>query len=171
MPQLVAWDKRYKDDGLQVIGIHCQDGSDDEVLKVAKDLKMKFPVTKDGRSAPSLPVSGIPHMFVFDAKGDLIYDGHPRDEEAERAIKRALREAPKPGQGGRPAAASGPAPQNAELIPQRVWTNAKGRTMTAALLAVEGDTAKFKMANGSVLSYPVADLAAADQETIRAAGK
>lgn len=157
MPQLVAWDKKYRDNGLQVIGIHCQDGTDAEVMKVANDLRVKFPITTGGRSAVNF--SGIPRMFVFGSKGDLIYQGHPMDEDADKIIKRALREIDR-----KPAAASAFAP--AELIPQRAWTNTDGRTITAAVVSADASNVKFKMPNGAVVSYALDKLAAADRQAI-----
>lgn len=40
----------------------------------------------------------------------------------------------------------------------REWTNREGKSITATLIAVEGEVALLRMANGTVYRYPVANL-------------
>ena len=179
MPQLVALHKRNEDKGLVVIGFHCQQATDDEVKDMVKKLKMKFPVTKGG-SGPSKG-NGIPHTLVFDVEGKLAFEGHPADAEFEKAVKKSLKAVaagapgsglgPKPGTTPATKPGATPGAKPAALIPERAWTNADGKVMMAALVSVDGDTAKFKMKAGNIIAYSISKLVADDQATIKEAAE
>lgn len=55
---------------------------------------------------------------------------------------------------------------NAEESP-RTWTNAEGRTITAALVSLAGDQVSLKLENGHVATIAVTTLSQADQEHLR----
>ncbi len=160
MPHLVQMDKRYGKKGLQLIGVHRQGGSDEAVKKVVDKLKIKFPIAKSG----SGPVStkGIPHLFVFSTEGKLVFSGHPM-AGADKVIKKELRKvvAKEEDDGyGLPER-----PKN--LTEMRQWTNNKGKTMTAALVSVDGDKAKLQLfKDNRIVEYPIASLSEADQKVI-----
>ena len=160
--------------------MHCQSATDDEVQEVVKKMKIKFPVTKGG-GGPTKG-NGIPHTLVFDTSGKLVFEGHPQAAEFDKAVKKALREvaaapasglSPKPGTS--PSAPSTPSTKPgakpAALIAERAWTNTDGKVMMAALVAVEGDNAKFKKKDGSTFSYPISKLVEDDQTTIKEAAE
>jgi hypothetical protein len=88
--------KRYKDKML-VFGANSQDGTDGEILEVVKKYKLTFTITK-GVTSP-IVFSKIPHAFVFDTTGVLIFSGKETDAEYERSLRKATQ-----GAGG-PAAA------------------------------------------------------------------
>ena len=180
MPQLVALHKKNEDKGLAVVGLHCQQATDDEVKDVVKKLKMKFPVTKGG-GGPSKG-NGIPHTLVFDVAGKLVFEGHPAEPDFEKAVKKALKEVvatagsgsglgPKPGTTPATPATTKPGAKPAALVSERAWTNADGKIMMAALISVDGDSAKFKKKDGTVFSYPVSKLVADDQTAIKEAAE
>jgi hypothetical protein len=175
MPQLVALHKRNEDKGLAVVAMHRQNATDDEVKEVVKKLKMKFPVTKGG-SGPSKG-NGIPHSLVFDVEGKLVFEGHPADADFEKAVKKSLKAvaASSPSSGLSPKPGATPSTTKpakpAVLIAERAWTNTEGKTMTAALLSVDGENAKFKMKSGSTVSYPLNKLSDEDQATIKEAAE
>ncbi len=162
---------------MQLIGIHAQGGTDEEILKPIKAAKIKYPIAKSG-SGP-LPVTGIPHMFVFDAAGKLAWQGHGAGD-AEKAIRKALKDVKAGGAGAETAGSSSPTPSAsssstpaapAVLIPERSWTNADGKQLTAALLGVSGDDGNFRRRDGTKFSYPLTKLVQADQDAIQAALK
>lgn len=90
LPHIEQIAKRNKDKML-VFGAHSQRASDEEVKKVVKKYKLTYTIT-NGASGP-INVSGIPHAFVFDTTGALIFHGHPADKEFESAVRKATREA------------------------------------------------------------------------------
>ena len=186
MPQLVALSKRYDDKGLQVIGLHVQNATEDEIKAKVKQLKIPFPVTTGGGGPKS--GGGIPHSIVFDPEGKMTFEGHPADPDFEKAVKKALKSVtvaagsasglgePKPagsklgssGGSSLGSAAAKPVKPGA-LIPLRTWTSSDGRTMSAALLSVDGANGKFKKADGTTFTMPLNRLADDDQKIIEEA--
>jgi thiol-disulfide isomerase/thioredoxin len=93
LPDLAKLAKRYDDKGLVVVGLERQNSTAEDINKVLKDARVKYPVMKGG-SAP-VSTGGIPHACVFGVDGKLVWHGHPADKEFERALKAALREVAK----------------------------------------------------------------------------
>jgi hypothetical protein len=188
MPQLVALSKRYDDKGLQVIGLHVQNATEDEIKTKVKQLKIPFPVTTGGGGPKS--GGGIPHSVVFDTSGKMTFEGHPADPDFEKAVKKALKSVaaagsssglgePKPagsklgsssglGSSSLGSAAAKPVKPGA-LIPLRTWKSADGRSMSAALLSVDGANGKFKKSDGTTFTMPLSRLAEDDQKVIEEA--
>ena len=75
-------------DKMLVFGAHSQNGTDDEVKAVVKKNHLSYTITK-GMNGP-VNFSGIPHAFVFDTTGALIFDGHPADKEFEKAVRKSV---------------------------------------------------------------------------------
>ena len=166
MPHLVQMDKRYAKKGLQLIGAHVQSATNEAVAKKAKSLKMEFPVTK-GVQGPSLGLTGIPNIVVFDATGKLIFAGHPMND-ADKVIKKALRDVTATAEEGGASAKRGfGLPERVKnLSEMRAWKNAEGKVIQAALVSVDGENAKLKLKNGKSVDYPIAKLSEADQAFI-----
>jgi len=173
MPQLAAMDKRYKAKGLRLIGIHSQAGTDEEILVPVKRNKAKYAIARNGRSP--VEFNGIPHMFIFNAKGEMVFDGR-MGAEAEKLIKRELRAVSSPGGEDDDEDDDGPfAPKKpaagGPLVAERTWTSADGRTMTAALMAVKDGTGTFKRKDGKSFELALEKLAEADRKVVEEAEK
>ena len=82
MPQLVKLQDELRDSGFVVMAPHVQNGTEEEVAKVARGLKINFTVT-EGSTVPGESVSGIPAAFLFDASGKLVSKGHPSSMKQE----------------------------------------------------------------------------------------
>lgn len=89
LPELARLAKANEKKGLVVVGLECQNGTKDQILKLLKDARVKYPVMSGG-SAPG-GTGTIPHACVFDTSGKLVWTGNPHDEEFERAVKKELR--------------------------------------------------------------------------------
>lgn len=89
LPELAKMAKRYEKKGLVVVGMEMQNSSKEDVLKVLKKAKVKYPVMSGG-STPAAG-GGIPHVLVFGGDGKLVFEGRPEAEEFEDAVKDALR--------------------------------------------------------------------------------
>lgn len=93
LPHIEKLAKRNKADTI-FIGAESQNSSDTEIKEVVKKNRLSYTITKGGVNGP-VNFSGIPHAFVFDTTGKLIFHGHPSDRDFEKAIRNA----------GKPAAA------------------------------------------------------------------
>jgi len=91
LPDLAKMAKSGEKKGLAVIGLERQNSSKEDILKVLKSAKVEYPVMSGG-SAPG-GTGGIPHVCVFDVTGKIVFNGNPHDEEFEKAVKKAMREA------------------------------------------------------------------------------
>ena len=89
LPEMAKMAKRYEKKGLVVVGLERQGSTKEDILKVLKDAKVKYPVMAGG-SGP-VPSDGIPHAMVFGADGKLVWHGHPADGEFEDSVKDALK--------------------------------------------------------------------------------
>ena len=87
LPDIEKIARRYKDKML-VFGAHAQNASDEEVKAVVKKNRLSYTITKNMRSP--VQVGTIPHVFLFDPSGSLIYHGHPADKEFEKMLRKAV---------------------------------------------------------------------------------
>jgi cytochrome c biogenesis protein CcmG, thiol:disulfide interchange protein DsbE len=97
IPELQAIHTRYRDRGLELIGVSVDgDGSDDAVRAFMSDFKMTFPVWRDPdeRISTQFLAVGVPATFLIDKAGILRWRKTgpiaPNDTSLSAAIKRAL---------------------------------------------------------------------------------
>ena len=79
MPRIAkTYAESLKDDpNIELIHFSC-DQNDEKALAWAKEHDVKFPVVKPKGGNPlDLHTQGIPHLFIVDANGKLIEEGHP----------------------------------------------------------------------------------------------
>ncbi len=163
MPTFNALAKRHESKGLKVIGAESQNSSDEEVQKIVKSMKIKFPVTA-GASHP-LQFSGIPHTAVFAADGTMLFEGHPSDKDFDRAVRDALKTAgPAKDKAGEETAST--TKSDGPLVAERTWTNAEGKPVAAALLKVDNGKGTFRRKDGTTFTYALEKLSSSDQELI-----
>ncbi|MBK1855360.1 TlpA family protein disulfide reductase [Verrucomicrobiaceae bacterium 5K15] len=160
MPHISKLHKRYSAKGLMLVAAESQGSTTEAIDKVVKKNRLECSVTKFVRG-PKLS-SGLPHMAVFDVDGNLVFSGRPGDE-ADRVIKKELKRASGDVAESEDTSASGP------LVKNRTWTNANGRTMSAMLVSLEGNTGTFRKVGGTPFDYDITKLSEADQEMIREA--
>jgi thiol-disulfide isomerase/thioredoxin len=87
LPDIEKIAKRYKDK-MVVIGAHSQNATDDEVRDVVKKNRLSYTITK-GVNGP-VNFNAIPHVFVFDTAGKMLFEGHPADKEFDKAIRKSV---------------------------------------------------------------------------------
>ena len=93
LPGMAKLAKSNEKKGLVVVGLECQGGSKEVILKLLKSAHVEYPVMAGG-SAPG-GTGSIPHVCVFDTTGKLVWIGNPHDDNFERAVKKQLREVKK----------------------------------------------------------------------------
>ncbi len=80
--------EKYKDKGVLIISL--SDENDATVKPFVKQMKMKYLVASGSKSIDDFGVNGIPHAFLTDTKGKVIWAGHPMaglEESIENAVK------------------------------------------------------------------------------------
>lgn len=164
MPHLVEMDKRNRKKGLRIIAPERQNSSEEDIKKLTDEHKVEYTISR-GTSGP-VSTRGIPHAFVFDSTGQLVFSGHPGNDDFERTVKKALRDVKDVDE-----AKSSLTVTKGPLINQRSWTNHEGKSIVATAMDVEGENVNFKMKNGRIVSYPLAQLSEDDQALLKEAAE
>jgi len=89
LPEMQKLSKRHKDK-MVLIGAHSQDATDDEVKEVVKKNKLTYSIVKGSNSPSDVSSNTIPHIYVFDTEGKLVFNGKPSDREFDKALRKAL---------------------------------------------------------------------------------
>jgi cytochrome c biogenesis protein CcdA/thiol-disulfide isomerase/thioredoxin len=100
LPYLNEWYKKYKDQGLVIIGLHTPEFAFERVLsnveKATKDFDIKYPVVLDNDYSTwnDYGNSYWPRKYLIDIDGFIVYDhiGEGDYDQTEKAIQKALLE-------------------------------------------------------------------------------
>lgn len=92
IPHLIEMHKKYAPKGVVICGM--TDESKAKVEAFAGEMGMIYPVGCGSSSRGAYGVRGIPHAFVLDTSGTIVWHGHPAGGDFESAIEKALRETP-----------------------------------------------------------------------------
>jgi cytochrome c biogenesis protein CcdA/thiol-disulfide isomerase/thioredoxin len=103
-PHLKAWDERYRDDGLTIIGVHSPEFAFEKdagnVERAVREDGLKYPVVQDNDLAvwSSFGNQYWPAEYLIDARGHVRYAsfGEGDYHATEEAIRALLREAGRP---------------------------------------------------------------------------
>lgn len=89
-PNVVAVHKKYKDQGLIVLGVPVNDELEDTKAAM-KELGITYIQAVDPKAekAKEFGVRGIPHLILFSPEGDIVQQGM-RGEGIEAAVKKVL---------------------------------------------------------------------------------
>jgi len=97
IPELRAIHSRYRDRGLELIGVSVDtDGTDETIRTFMKDFQMTFPIWRDPdeRISTQFLAVGVPATFLIDEEGILRWRKTgpiaPNDTSLTAAIERAL---------------------------------------------------------------------------------
>jgi thiol-disulfide isomerase/thioredoxin len=98
-PHLVGLQKKYQDQGLQVVGLNVGGPGDaQQVPAFAKEFNVQYPLGKPDDDLVGLlmgDVDGIPQTFVFDRQGQLVQRfvgfGFETGEYLDSAVETALK--------------------------------------------------------------------------------
>jgi peroxiredoxin len=97
IPELRAIHSRYRDRGLELVGVSVDtDGTDETIRTFMKDFQMTFPIWRDPdeRISTRFLAVGVPATFLIDKEGILRWRKTgpiaPNDTSLTAAIERAL---------------------------------------------------------------------------------
>jgi thiol-disulfide isomerase/thioredoxin len=90
IPHLNEIYAKYKDKGLQVVGITDENRA--KIIKFEKDVPIEYPVGLDvgGKYSKPFGIQGIPHAVLVDKSGKVVWEGHPmslKDSQIEEILK------------------------------------------------------------------------------------
>ncbi len=100
LPYLKDWDKKYRDNGLVIVGVHSPEFEFEKkyenVLKAVNDYELKYPVAQDNDYGTWSAYQNRywPHKFLVDIDGYIRYDriGEGGYDETEKIIQELLKE-------------------------------------------------------------------------------
>ena len=100
LPYLKEWDKKYRDNGLVIIGVHTPEFEFEKkyenVLNAVNQYELKYPIAQDNNYATWRAYQNRywPHKFLIDIDGYIRYDhiGEGGYEETEKVIQGLLKE-------------------------------------------------------------------------------
>jgi len=98
IPHMTKLDRQYGRHGLVVIGAHAQGDKGEaktEAIAIARKRGASYTIMSRAH-VPEANFRGIPHVFVFDHTGKVVYEGHPMDKQMDRTIVAALKRRPHP---------------------------------------------------------------------------
>jgi thiol-disulfide isomerase/thioredoxin len=101
LPYVRAWARKYRDQGLVVIGVHTPEfgfeHDQGNVLRATRDLGLAYPVALDSRSAvwQAFGNQAWPALYFIDAHGRIVGRryGEGGYDESERTLQKLLRDA------------------------------------------------------------------------------
>jgi cytochrome c biogenesis protein CcdA/thiol-disulfide isomerase/thioredoxin len=104
LPYLKTWAKKYRDQGLVVIGVHAPEFAFERnvgnVKQAARDLGVDYPVAIDNNYAiwRAFGNQYWPAFYVIDARGDIRYHhfGEGAYDKSERVVQQLLKDAGHP---------------------------------------------------------------------------
>ena len=90
IPHLNEIYAKYKDKGLQVVGITDEDRA--KIMKFEKEVPIEYSVGLDnvGKYAKPFGIQGIPHAVLVDKSGKVVWEGHPmslKDSQIEEILR------------------------------------------------------------------------------------
>lgn len=100
LPYIKSWYGKYKDQGLEIIGVHTPEFAfervEQNVRNAAEGFGLKYPIVLDNgyRTWTAFGNQFWPRKYLIDIDGFIVYDhaGEGEYVEAEEAIKKALQE-------------------------------------------------------------------------------
>ena len=100
LPYLKEWDKKYRDKGLVIVGVHTPEFEFEKkyenVMKAVNDYQLKYAVAQDNNYATWSVYQNRywPHKYLIDIDGYIRYDhiGEGAYDETEKMIQKLLNE-------------------------------------------------------------------------------
>jgi thiol-disulfide isomerase/thioredoxin len=94
LPHMSQLASTLSSQGLLVIGCHAQGPAKDEAIAICTRQGVNYTIYANGNVPGKMGFPGIPHVFVFDHNGQIIFEGHPAEMDA--AVQKALAARPNP---------------------------------------------------------------------------
>ena len=165
LPRMAELEKENRESGLVIIGVESKGAGKNDVKALLEASKVEYTVTNHAEGPVGVVES--PHVFIFDAEGECIYDGKPVEPGFGEAVKAAIATVKTPGGGAKRPSLLPERPRN--LFESRTWKNAEGREITAAVKSADEKSVTFLLPNGQQTVYPLEKLSPESREAITTA--
>ncbi len=103
MPKMEEFHRKYKGQGVQVIGVAVDIDDYNNVVQFAKEMGITYPIAADtsGEAKLYYQIRNLPTLFVIDKDGVIVmkqegYDPQRTEAQLEEAVRRALEKPAKP---------------------------------------------------------------------------
>lgn len=94
MPWLVDFSRKYKGQGLEIVGVSLDDGTQDQVDAFVKEMKVNYAILRGNHSVADAygGVRFLPQTFLIDREGRIVKSliGIKNESEFEAALKELL---------------------------------------------------------------------------------
>jgi len=111
IPHLNELHQRFSPQGVTIIGLTNEDPRQVDVEGFARELDMQYPVAMGSQSINDYGVTGIPHAFVVNREGIVVWRGHPMaglDQVIEEVLAGTFNNNPYANAQSRPAVMGSP---------------------------------------------------------------
>lgn len=91
IPHLIKLYEKYKDKGVAMVSITSESKS--KVKSFVERNRMKYPIGTGGTTSSIYRVRGIPHAFIINDDGIIVWEGHPMaglDKALEKEVKKVI---------------------------------------------------------------------------------
>lgn len=103
MPRMEEFHRRYKQQGVTVIGVAVDVDDYDKVVRFAKEMGVTYPIAADtsGEAKQYYQIRSLPTLFVIDKDGVIVlrlegYDLQNTGRQLEEAVKHAIEKPARP---------------------------------------------------------------------------
>ena len=76
LPKLGELQKKLRNEGLIMIGIHAATGDADQIREFCRKQGVEFAIYRSFKAPKTFRIGTLPHARIFDASGKQIFDGH-----------------------------------------------------------------------------------------------
>lgn len=98
IPELINFQRRYGANGVEIVGVLCDNASENERRSLAaryvKEFNLNYLIhteAKPGEVQKQFSVKGYPTLVLLDANGEVLWTGHPKDmAQLEETVRTAL---------------------------------------------------------------------------------
>jgi thiol-disulfide isomerase/thioredoxin len=96
IPSLRDLQRKYREQGVTVLGVNLEEGGSEELLARVRDLEIDYPVARPVAplSGPFAGGSALPHTWIVDRQGRVraSHSGYASGRSLEKAVEKLLRE-------------------------------------------------------------------------------
>jgi hypothetical protein len=91
----IEWHQKYSPRGFILLSFYVEDDNREQIIAFCKSRKVPFPIYSGG-SISGMEITNFPTFVLFDHTGQIIYNGHPKEENLNISLTNAIKSMPDP---------------------------------------------------------------------------